>query len=475
MSAAAPTTQPPATTEAPAAPKPEPQVQLTRQDVALARDSHRLRRYRSLPEFGFALVNSLCNQFQCEQVGLGMTRGSVIRMLAISGCAHFKHGSPGIVDMCQAMEEAMDEGTVITYPELGNKPRFPIHRQWFISCHGAHVGSLPLIAEDQVIGVISFKTSADRPITREWLEQLQQTVEPYSSLLPLIDRANQPATQLLKQIVANWRAKVGERHRPVAFVVTALLIFLLLFSKTTYRPLCDSVVEAAELRHMTAPLESRLETVHVAAGDTVKAGDILAEFDTRPLQLELETLRAETARTEVSARAAVQAGDVAAAALQKSHVQVLRTRQNALGRRIESAKLRAPSDGMVIQSHVEKKLGQVFSLGDPVLQFASHDGWRLRIHVPEGAALELARRQHGTFTSKARPNDRVKLRVTQIDGAAEVIDGKNVFVARAELDTSPSWMRSGMQGTAQIDTTRKPIWWVMFHRMIDWTRLHFWI
>ena len=83
---------------------------------------------------------------------------------------------------------------------------------------------------------------------------------------------------------------------------------------------------------MTAPLESRLETVHVAAGDIVKTGDVLAEFDTRPLQLELETLRAETARTEVSARAAVQAGDVAAAALQKSHVQVLQTRQAALER-----------------------------------------------------------------------------------------------------------------------------------------------
>ena len=58
---------------------------------------------------------------------------------------------------------------------------------------------------------------------------------------------------------------------------------------------------------------------------------------------------------------------------------------------------------MVIQSHVEKKLGQVFALGDPVLQFAPNDGWRLRIHVPEGAAIDVARLQQGTFASKARP------------------------------------------------------------------------
>ena len=38
-----------------------------------------LRRYGSLPELGFALVNSICNQFQCEQVGLGMAQGSVVR------------------------------------------------------------------------------------------------------------------------------------------------------------------------------------------------------------------------------------------------------------------------------------------------------------------------------------------------------------------------------------------------------------
>ena len=50
-----------------------------------------------------------------------------------------------------------------------------------------------------------------------------------------------------------------------------------------------------------------------------------------------------------------------------------------------------------------------------------------------------------------------------------------MFVARAELGENPPWIRSGMRGVARIDTVPKPVYWVALHKLIDWTRLRFWI
>ena len=142
---------------------------------------------------------------------------------------------------------------------------------------------------------------------------------------------------------------------------------------------------------------------------------------------------------------------------------------------VASATVVAPADGTIIDSRVEKKMGQVMAQGDPLLEFAPESGWKLLIFVPEAAAIYVDSQQEGGFASAAKPHVKVPFAIEQMDGSAEVIEEDNVFVARAVLQSSPSWMRSGMRGVARIDTVRKPVWWVVAHNVLDWTRLRFWI
>jgi multidrug resistance efflux pump len=374
------------------------------------------------------------------------------------------------------MEECLDHGDTVTYPTFGtDEPTFPIHRQWSLSTGGSQVRSIVLNDGGQPVAVISVRRPASYPLATEQVESLSSKLAPSGSMLRLIDLANQS----LWDHAASWllqRARV--RWHPLRWAIVAAaaaLIFWTMFGTMVYRPLCQSSVVSAQLRHMTAPFEARLVKVSAEAGDTVRAGDVLLEFETFPLLLERETIRAEIAASEIDVRRAIEEGEISAAALHKAHIAVLVARERSITRKIDSAKLTAPSDGMLIESHFDKRLGQIFTHGQPLLQFAPDQGWEIEVQVPEHIAALVKPGQEGAFISAGAPDERVPFQIRQVEGSATVVDQENVFVARATLLEDPKWVRSGMHGVARITTSKKPVSWVAFHRLVDWLRLRFWI
>ena len=142
---------------------------------------------------------------------------------------------------------------------------------------------------------------------------------------------------------------------------------------------------------------------------------------------------------------------------------------------IEAATIRAPSDGTVILADLDQRIGQEFSQGEELLQFTSGRDWLLEIEVPDDIVHYIDEAQSGAFAAAALPTDRQSFLIQRIDGAATTRRDRNVFIARATVSANPSWMRSGMEGTARIESVPRPVWWVTLHRVIDWARSGFWI
>lgn len=453
-----------------------PAQEMTEAESRIAQLAPSFGRYASTREFAYGLTNRLCNELRCEQVGLGMVRLGLVRLAAISGCADFKNSSPGVREMSQAMEECYDHGELVVFPVTdSSRATFPIHRQWSVSAGGSNLYSIPLRAGDCCVGVVSLRRRASRPLREEELQRVLDELRPIGPVLQLVDCATRG---LASHTAAAFQQSLQRWKRPRRVAMTVLLALAALwfcFGRITYQPLCEATVVSAQLRHITTPFEARLEEVCVRAGDRVKAGDLLVQFQTHALQLELDTVLAEIKKAEVDVRQAIDSGEIAAAALHQAEIEVLLARRANFSRRIEDASIRAPMDGMVVQSHVDKRLGQVFSQGQPVLEFAPHQGWELEVQVPESIATLITPAQSGHFVSAASSSDKVPFEISQVDGSAELIDNKNVFVARAQLEADPAWIRSGMRGVARITTSPEPVYWVALHKLIDWTRMHFWI
>ena len=218
----------------------------------------------------------------------------------------------------------------------------------------------------------------------------------------------------------------------------------------------------------------RLIEKRVQAGDHVKANQVLARFDTVQFELERSQLEAERRLAEVEVRRFVQDGDAAAASLAKANVGVIDTQIAAVDDRIKRCIIRAPSDGVVIEANLSKRVGQIFPQGETILSFSPLDQWEVELQLPEYLASYVQPEQFGEFCTLARPHEKFDFQVHHVNASAQVVGDKNVFVAAASMEESRSWMRVGMEGIAKTNTGWRPVWWIAGHRLYEYARLGFW-
>ncbi len=431
-------------------------------------------------EFAYSIVNALANQCGAEQVGFGMTSGQRIQILAISGLSDFKTSSPGVAMMTQAMEECLDFGSLIASPAPAGMDMIPlpIHRRWSAEAGAASVCSIPLSDSEGVTAVVSLRRAGTRPFTKDEMSTFTRTLQPYGHALRMLDRATRPLQQQVKFAAKQSLQKsfaAGSIGRLGLLGGVVLVGLWLVFGSLTYRPMCTARVVAENMVQMTAPGNAKLLKAYVQPGQEVRAGQLLAEFDTTEIVLQLQTLEREIASTEVEVRRSITARDTSSASLHKARVGVLMIQAAGLQERLERARLVAPENGTIVRADLEKRIGQMFVPGDMVLEFAPVGGWSIEIQVPDDIGTLVQPQQTGTFAAASYSSHSMPFEIQYIGGTAQVVDGNNVFIAHAPLAERPEWMKSGMEGSARISTVEKPVWWVLAHRVIDWCRLSFWI
>ena len=131
---------------------------------------------------------------------------------------------------------------------------------------------------------------------------------------------------------------------------------------------------------------------------------------------------------------------------------MLQAQADSISRQIQDARIYAPASGTVVVSDLEQRIGQVFPQGQEIFQFAADGNWLLEIEVPDDIANYVTAEQTGTFSAASHPDEKQSFTLKHIDGAAMTVQDRNVFMARAPLETRPEWMKSGMEGTARVET-----------------------
>lgn len=170
---------------------------------------------------------------------------------------------------------------------------------------------------------------------------------------------------------------------------------------------------------LSVPFDTLLGEVHVAEGQLVSRGEIVAVLDDRVVRAALQVAEVQAQRTAQVDRARIaldRADDtlnrirtihglnaaaepelVAAKAERDIAAADLRSAEEAqteaqasleLARaRYEEHLVRAPFDAIVVRVHA--KLGAMISPGEPLLELASVDGLRVDLYLPVSIAAEL--------------------------------------------------------------------------------------
>jgi biotin carboxyl carrier protein/GAF domain-containing protein len=439
--------------------------------------------YRSVSEFGFAIVNNLKVKLGCESVSFGLVRSNRVRLICISGSAFVDPRSIGTHQIEQVMDEALDADEICCVQTDQDSRQvintsYLLHRDWHATSGGAAVASIPLKVDGKCIAILSLRHVPGQTFSSEQLEKVRELAAPLIPGVVLLDRADRSLRdQALFGLQAWFREKLcadtGTRRMMMGAVV-ALGTFVAV-GKQTYYVSAPATIMPSDEREIAAPFEGTLSRVFVKPGDSVKAGQTLLAMDTKQLMLDLKQAMADHAAAEMESVQGAAAGDATRAAIARAKADAATGLASKIEQKISLANVRAPSDGTVLSGDLERRLGEPVSVGTPLLVFAPLGRWKVVVEAPEFAADYLAAGQQGFFSADAKPAVSIPLSIDHVNASAEAREGKNVILTNAiVMGSGESWIRSGMRGTSQIDIGKYPVWWVWGHRLIDKVRIRMW-
>jgi hypothetical protein len=298
----------------------------------------------------------------------------------------------------------------------------------------------------------------------------------------------QPAARLARRWI-NARNRIvhtPRREKWVRFGVPALVLLVLLAFPITFNVKGEARVEPRERVSLAAFAATKLLSVEVREGQPVTAGQVLAQFDTLDLELQIRAARQELDRSLIEADAALASGEELKMQSARLAANKSRIALEKYERDLDRLTIKAPFDGIVLGAgNLSSRIGQVPKPGEAVLEVIDPRSWKVRIDLREQdlRTLDYRLAEHspieGSVRLAANPTHAYDLAITQRDQLRYGLDssrGEYSFQVSLPLEAEPSQLdvlKSGFAGRASFDCGRRPVAYVLFHDFINFLRLRF--
>ena len=410
--------------------------------------------------------DELRRRFGCSRVTVGLVQGQDIRAVAISGADNIDRRNPAVEALEAAMDECADQDIEVVYPQSDDLA--PAERR-VVRAHGelsrsfgpSSVVSLPLRVDGDLVGVAVLERDADDPFppgSLGLLRLVSEFIGPAVWTRRLADRGIIAVTR--DRITDLGSAIVGPRHTLLKLVgLLALLVFVAL-AVTPIPSVVSAQAEAkaASQRAITPPYQGYLAWVGVKPGDDVQAGQVIARMDTTEREAQLARLDAQYAAQRTKRESELARGRMEEAEVLSQQLAEIEAQRTLLRYEINRGQIRAPIDGQIAGPDLEPWLDAPIAPDTPLVRVVGAASVVV-VRVPERDVAAVRERliaddddrADGSFAPRARPDQRLPVRLVRMNPQAEVVQGGNVYLVEAELaETSPVWLRPGMTGRARV-------------------------
>jgi biotin carboxyl carrier protein len=432
------------------------------------------------------LVNEISRCWLFERVSLGVLNGNEIEVKALSHSAHFDVRSNLIVTMQQAMTEVQHKPGGLCFPcsETADLACYSGHQRLLIGRDDNVLLSLPLQENDQTVAVLLCELQGEADETHQLASQTLAELNILAGLLGPLVRLHQRGSQSIPEhIVDRSRARLTLLHqgRFGKLPLVGGLIFMLLMTgviKSDFRVSTEATLEGRIQRAVVAPFDGYVDTVFARAGDQVEEGDVIAQLDDQPLQLEKRGWLSKKEEYQKQYRQELASLSHAKARIIKAQIAQADVHIAQVDSRLQRAKLVSPLSGMIIEGDLSRSLGAPVEQGQVLFEVAPLDDYRVVLKIHERDIAYLQRGQTGSLMLTAYPNESIPLTVEQVAIVYEQEGDYTWYRTEASIpfDHLPSAMllRPGMEGLGKIEVGQKSIAWIGLHRLTDWLRLWFW-
>ncbi|MDA1050020.1 MAG: efflux RND transporter periplasmic adaptor subunit [Planctomycetota bacterium] len=407
------------------------------------------------------LCSRLANWSGATRVVLGLSNSQGhVKVSAVSDAANLDQRS----ELMRAFEAALDE---------------TLAQQEFASWTSASPDSAPifrrltrLASTDAVIG-LPLRNKKGEPVgavllcgDSSWHSQLLRTTALEMCQIPIassLDLLRNTSGGRWKKLRAAWQTRIGQLRSRVVLATVVLVGSLLLFP-TPFKVKCDFTVEPVTRRYVATPFDGTLDRTFVEPGSIVKKGQVLAAMDERELQLELAGLEAEVGASKKKRVAALATREAAAAQLAALEVAQLETKIETINHRLQHLSIQCPMDGVVVSGDLRRTEGAPLSIGQTLFEIAPLDRMIAEIAVPQDEVSHVRRGMPVDLRFESFPGQSWTGELVKVHPRAELRDQTTVFIAEVYLENTDNRLSPGMSGQAKIETRKRSVGWILFHR-----------
>lgn len=426
-----------------------------------------------------AVAGELARAFDCDHVVVGMTHGSSCKLVAWSGIADLRQEFGLARMVAAAMDESVDQNATLRYPpEKDDPPRIMLmHADLAAAGVGESVLTIPLVAQRQIVGAISFIRERKVQWPREDIASLENLGSVIGPVLELKLRSQDSAfARLRRDIRACGHQLTSHGHYRTKFVAATLTLLL---AAALLVPVDANITAPAKLegliqRSITAPVDSFIKEVFVRPGDSVTHGQLLLVLADQELRNEQRRLESTLARFRSEYSEAFARQDRARMVGAQARVEESGAQLALIDEQLERTQVTAPFDGLVIQGDLQQQIGAPIHRGDALMVLAPNEGFRIVLQIEDRDIKAIKAGMKGRLTLSAMPYEPINITVERVTPLARFIDGHNVFEVQATLQKGLPGLRPGLEGIAKISLERRPIALLFGGRLMEWARFHLW-
>jgi hypothetical protein len=452
-------------------------LRLTEPGFALSLQAALLVHSRCAPA-ATAFTTELARACGCSRVTLGFVRRSDVHLAAVSHGADGDLVGPDFELITAAMEEAFEQAATIVLPLASDAtPVIRLAHSRLLQRSSGAVASIPLLYQNEVVGVVCFEWPASLPALNDivtYLKSLLGLTGPVLYLLherdlPLHSRATAAAGRTIR------RLRTSENRRLwLALAAGVLIAVALLFIPVDYRVGGHAHIEGSVQRSVVAPMDGFLKSVAARPGDRVKQGQLLFELDNQDLMLQRRKWASELAQQENDYATATATLDRSQMVIALARADEARAQLELVDSDLARVRMVAPFDGIVIQGDLSRSLGAPTQRGTEMMVLAPSGSYRTVIEVDERDIGRLSVGQRGVLSLSALPWDSLPITITRVTPVAHLAEGTNVFDVEAEITGGEDRIRPGLAGVAKVVVGHRPLIWIWGHRLIGWLRQTVW-
>lgn len=426
-----------------------------------------------------ACVNKLATMLECDRVSLGLYKNKKVNICAISQVANFDKKSDINRALAHAMEEAIDQKSVIAYPITKDLPYSitQLHQSLCKLSGNPSVFTVPLVFHDQIIGALCFEQSDVASFDLEKMNLCKVIAVLVGPILGYKKQSDvNQLIHLYESLRSAFKGIFGPRHLSLKILATfVFLTFGALFHvESDYRVTSQAVVEGSIQRVITAPMDGFIASSNVVPGDIVKANHSLGKLDDKDLKLKYNKLKSKAEQLKDEYRQALGTQKRNKTRVLQAQQDQLLAQKKLIIEQLNRLNLKSPFNGVVIEGDLQDSLGAPVEKGQVLYKLASIDDYRVILKVDELDVTDIKPGQIGYLRLTGSPNEQFPIEIKQITPVFVSEEGESYFKIEAKFTEPQDGLLPGMTGIAKVEIGKKKILWIWTHSFWSWFKLKMW-